>query len=202
VDAGAARAVHTVIRATVATMHRHTVWAVMFAVVALPAFATEPRPGREFTATAVVDTPQGTRRMPVTLVVDRYTDPEQARALKPTLEQGGQSALLAALRGRQDGRLTLGALQQSIALAVTVPTADGFWYLLITPRTIKIAETERGMDSLDYPFGVAVFEVGDFGTGEGELNVAGALAIDDEGYLTVADYQNAPGRLLEIKKVR
>jgi hypothetical protein len=174
----------------------------MALLIVLATAAAASEPGGEFTATAVVETPQGTRRMPVTLVVDRYTSPEEAKALKPVLQKGGQGALLASLQGRRDGRLALGALQLPIALAVTVPTDDGFWYLLITSRAIKVAETERGMDSLDYPFGVAVFEVGDFGTGEGELHVAGALAIDDEGYLTVADYENVPGQLLEIKKVR
>lgn len=179
-----------------------TPFALMALLIVLATAAAASEPGGEFTATAVVETPQGTRRMPVTLVVDRYTSPEEAKALKPVLQNGGQGALLASLQGRRDGRLALGALQLPIALAVTVPTDDGFWYLLITSRAIKVAETERGMDSLDYPFGVAVFEVGDFGTGEGELHVAGALAIDDEGYLTVADYENVPGQLLEIKKVR
>ena len=183
-------------------MHRMTAVIVLLAATALPVVAADPEPGREFTATAVVDTPQGTRRLPVTLVIDRYTPRDEARALKPVLQNGGQGALLASLQGRRDGRLALGALQLPIALAVNVPTDDGFWYLLITPRAIKVAETERGMDSLDYPFGVAVFEVGDFGTGEGDLHVAGALAIDDEGYLTVADYEDVPGRLQDVKKVR
>ena len=183
-------------------MHRSAAVVLLLATITHPAVAAGSEPGREFTATAVVETPEGTRRMPVTLVVDRYTSRDEARALKPVLQNGGQGALLASLQGRRDGSLALGALQMPIALAVTVPTDDGFWYLLITPRAIKVAETERGMDSLDYPFGVAVFEVGDFGTGDGDLHVAGALAIDDEGYLTVADYEDVPGRLQDVKKVR
>ena len=67
-------------------------------LVALPAFAADPKPGREFTATAVVDTPQGTRRMPVTLVVDRFTSLEEADGLRTLLEKGGPGALLGALR--------------------------------------------------------------------------------------------------------
>ena len=183
-------------------MLRHAILPGLLVILALPALAAEPAPARELTATAVVDTPQGTRRMPVAIVVDRYTTLEQARALKPTLEQGGQGALLGALRGRQDGRLTLGALQMPIALAVAEPTDDGFWYLLLTPRRIRVGEVERGSESLDYPFGLAVFELGDFGSGEGDLHVAAALAVDAEGYVTVADFEGTPGRLLEIKKVK
>jgi hypothetical protein len=171
-------------------------------LIVVPTVASAGEPGREFTATAVVDTPQGTRRMPVTLVIDRYTGLEQAQALKPVLEQGGQGALVAALQARRDGRLVLGALELPIALAIAVPTDDGFWHVLFTPRQIRVGETERGSESLDYPFGVAAFELGDFGTGNGDLHVAAALAIDDEGYVTVADYENMPGQLLEIKKVR
>lgn len=184
------------------TMLRRTLVTCCALSVALPAFAADPKPGREFTATAVVDTPQGTRRMPVTLVVDRFTSLDEAEGLRTLLENGGQGALLGALRDRADGRLALGALQMPLALVVAQPVDRGFEYLFLTPRTIRVGETERGSESLGFPFGIAVFELGDFGKGEGRLHVAAALSIDDEGHVEVSDWERAPGRLLDIRRVR
>lgn len=161
-------------------------------------------PGRQFTATAVVTSSMGTRSMPMTLVANRFTPVEQAKHLAEVLEQGGQGALLAALKGRSDGQLVLGALQMPVALVVVEEQGSGYRYLFLTPRTIRVEETTLGEDSLDYPFGVAVFEVDDFGDGDGDgrLHVAAALSIDADGHIEVEDYDDAEGRLEDISLVR
>ena len=179
--------------------------AALFALVVIVAtlplvFADEP--GREFTATAVVEGSQGTRRMLVTLVANRFTSVEQAQHLADILEQGGQGALLSALTGRTDGQLRLGALQMPVALVVAEPLRKGYRYLFLTPRRIKVEETTFGEDSLDYPFGIAVFEVDGFGRGEGRLHVAAALRIDADGHIEVEDYDGADGRFEDLRQVR
>jgi hypothetical protein len=166
-------------------------------LIAVGPVSADP-PGREFSGTAVVDGPEGTRRMPVTLVANRYTPTEEVRQLAGLLEQGGQETLLGALRGRSDGALTI-----PIALAATEETSDGRRYLFLSPRRIRISETQFGEESLDYPFGIAVFTIDDFsGLGEGTLHVAAALSIDATGHLEVDDYDGADGRFEDLRQVR
>ena len=166
----------------------------------LPISADEP--GRQFTATAVVDGSQGTRQMPVTLVANRFTSVEEAKQLAQVLEQGGQGALLSALSGRSDGQLQLGALQMPVALVVAEPRGNGYRYLFLTARRIRVEETTLGEKSLDYPFGVAVFEVDGFGDGEGKLHVEAALHIDADGHVEVEDYDGADGTLENVEQVQ
>lgn len=176
--------------------------AAALAAVALTIPALAGDPGREFTATAVVDGSQGTRRMLITLVANRFTSVEQAQHLGDVLEKGGQGALLAALTGRNDGQLRLGALHMPVALVVAEPLRKGYRYLFLTPRRIQIEETTFGEDSLDYPFGIAEFKVDGFGRGEGQVHVAAALRIDADGHIEVEDYDGADGRFEDLKQVR
>ena len=165
-----------------------------------PVFADEP--GREFSATAVVRGSQGTRRMPVTFIANRFTSVEQAKQLAEVLEQGGQQALLSALTGRRDGQLRLGALDMPIALVVAEPKGKGYRYLFLTPRRMQVEETTFGEESLDYPFGIAEFVTDTFGRGEGSLHVAAALRIDADGHVEIEDYDGVDGSFDNLQKVR
>ena len=155
-------------------------------------------PGGSFTATAVISDSMGTRSIPVTLVANRFTSVDEARHLAEVLEQGGQGALQSALTGRSDGQLMLGALQMPVALVVVEEQGRGYRYLFLTPRRIRVEETTFGEESLDYPFGIAVFEVNGFGDGEGRLHVAAALSIDAEGHVEIDDYDSEDGRLENV----
>ena len=160
-------------------------------------------PGREFTCTAVVNTTEGTRRMPMTLVANRFTSIEEAKQLAGLLEKGGQGTLLSALRGRMDGRLQLGALSIPIALVVAEETRDGYRFVFLTARRIEVDEKQLGKDSLDYPFGIADFEVDGFsGRGEGSLHVAAALSIDSDGHIEIDDYDGQDGRFEDLRRIR
>lgn len=172
----------------------------VLAALALPAHAADP--GREFSATAVMRTPTDTRRMPVTLVANRFTTVEQARHLAGVLADGGQGALLAALTGRSDGQLRIGALQMQVALVVAEEQGRGCRFLFLTPRRIQVEETTFGEESLDFPFGIAEFEVDGFGRGTGTVHVAAALRIDADGHFEIEDYDGADGTLEDLRKVR
>jgi hypothetical protein len=169
-------------------------------MAAIPLAADDP--GREFNGTAVVRTSRDTRRMPVTLVANRFTSVEEARQLAVVLQEGGQGSLLAALTGRNDGQLRLGALSLPIALVVAEETGNGYRYVFLSHRRIQVEETTFGEESLDYPFGIAVFEMEGFGRGSGSLHVAAALSIDADGRLEVDDYDGADGTLDEIEIIR
>ncbi len=159
----------------------------------------EEGPPRRISATAVVDTSQGTRRMPVTFVAFRFTPLEQARQLAGVLERGGQQALVATLRGRRDGEVQLGAMTLPIALVVVEPEGSGYRYLFLTPRRIQVREEQFGSDSLDYPFGVLELEIDDMGHGEGELHVAARLEVDSGGHVSFDDYDGMDGFLEDIR---
>jgi len=170
------------------------------AVSQMPAYADGP--GREFSAEAVVNSREGRSRMLVTLVADRFTSVEEARDLARLLERG-QGPLVNALRGRHDGRVRLGALEMPVALVVAEPVGrDGYRFIFLTPRRIEFHEREFDEESLDYPFGIVVFEVDRFGRGEGDLHVAAALSIDQDGHIEIEDYNGADGRVERIKQVR
>ncbi len=172
-------------------------WCAALATAAtVSVFADEP--GRQFTATAVITDSMGTRSMPMTLIANRFTSVEQSKHLGGILEEGGQGALLAALTGRSDGQIMLGALQMPVALVVVEEHDGGYRYLFLTPRRIRVEETTLGEDSLDYPFGLAVFDVDDFGDGEGRLHVEAALSIDADGHIEIDDYDGEDGRLEDI----
>jgi hypothetical protein len=166
-----------------------------------PCFAGEP--GREFSAELKANFRiGGASRMLVNLVIDRYTPIEEAQQLADVLAQGGQRGLLAALQGRFDGRIRLGATDMPVALVVAEPEGRGYRYLFLTPRQIGFDERELDKESLDYPFGVIDFEVDRFGRGEGSLHVAAALSIDEYGHLEIEDYDGADGEIQKVKQIR
>jgi hypothetical protein len=171
--------------------------------VAAPAMAWENPQGTEFTATAIMDTPEGTRRMPVTLIARRFASVQEAQRLQEVLANGGQGALLSALRGSQNGLLRLGALEFPVNLVAAEETRDGYELVFVTSRRIQVEEREFSSESLDYPFGVAVFEVRDFGAGEGTIYPQAAIRVDlDDETVVVEQYDGEPGSLIDVKKVR
>ena len=102
---------------------RAALFTILVAAV-FPAGAWENPSGMEFNATAIMTTREGTRRMPVTLIAQRYTSMEEASRLEQVLAEGGQGALLSALRGRSNGRLRLGALEFPVNLVAAEEIRD------------------------------------------------------------------------------
>jgi len=155
----------------------------------------------EFTATAAITTSQGSRSMPIGIVVTNPLTPSQALPLKKVLEDGGQQALLNAIRGGGRGTLQLGGLAYPLDLVVAQPTDDGFRYVVVTTRPIKYDETIDSSPSLDFPFGILVFDSASFGTTTGVLYTRGALSISDEGRVQASQYGGEPGTLNDVKQV-
>ena len=153
--------------------------------------------------TAVVNTTQGTRSMPLTLVANRYASEGEVQQLADILASGGQSALLGAIRHRNDGQLRLGAEVRPISLVFAEETRDGYRIVFLTARRIDISEKQLGQESLEYPFGVAEIKIDDFsGRGEGALHVAAALQIDYDGHIEIIDYDGQDGHFRDLRRVR
>jgi hypothetical protein len=173
---------------------------VLFAA-AYPIFGQDAR--GEWTATASITTSQGTRSMPVGIVVTNPLTPQQALPLKKVLEAGGQQALLNAIRGGGRGTLRLGGMEYPLDLVVAQPADDATRYVVVTGRQIKYEETvdEAHAGSLDYPFGILVFDSGGIHTTTGTVFTKGALSISDEGRVQASQYGGEPGTLRDVKRV-
>ena len=155
----------------------------------------------EFTATASITTSQGTRSMPVRIVVTNPVSPQQAMPLKKVLEEGGQQALLNAIRNGFRGSLRLSGMEYPLDMIVAQPTDDGIRYVAVTARPIRYDETVDESSSLDYPFGILVFDSASFGTTTGMLFTRGALSIIDEGRVQASQHDGEPGTLKDVKRV-
>ena len=84
-------------------------------LLALPILAWDDnkKPTGEFSATGSIDTPSGTRSMPFNVAVISPRSLADAQPLKKVLEDGGQQALVNAIRGSGQGQIKFGALEQN-----------------------------------------------------------------------------------------
>jgi len=173
-----------------------------FAVAAVGGGAGPARVTGEFSATASVDTRQGTRSMGFDLVVTNPITMEQAEPLKDVLAHGGQPALLNAIKGGGRGRIRLGGLEYPVDLVVVEPLGDTTHFYVITARPLKYEEVNEGRPSLDHPFTVFVVNVPGWGTGDGRIYTHAALSIDEEGHVRADQYDGRPGTLRDVKRLK
>jgi len=172
------------------------------ASAALPAADRPPITG-EWSATASITTSQGSRSMPVVIVVTNPLSTEQAMPLKAVLEHGGQQALLNAIRGGGRGSLKMGGMEYPLDLVVAQATDDGYRYVIVTARQIKYEETvdPNHAGSLDYPFGILVFDSPGIHMSTGMVFTRGALSISEDGRPQASQYDGQPGTLKDVKRV-
>ncbi len=170
--------------------------------MANPADAQEEKKATgEFSATASIGTPSGTRSMAFDVVVSSPRSLGEVLPLKRVLEDGGQQALVNAIRGSGQGQVKLGALVYPIDLVMAEKIEDGWRYLVVTTRPIKYTESEEdGGASLDYPFSVFAFDWTDFGSSDGTIYTKAALSIDPDGHVQVTQYDGDPGTLRDIRR--
>ena len=180
--------------------------AILLAFVLLAVATSVPganaRTTGEFSATAKVDTKQGTRSMGFDLVVTNPITIEQAEYLKDVLAQGGQPALLNAIKGGGRGRIRLGGLEYPVDLVVVESSGDVTRYYVVTARPLKYEEVNEGRASLDHPFTVFVVNVPGMGTGDGRIYTHAALWIDDQGHVRADQYEGQPGTLRDVKRLK
>ena len=136
------------------------------------------------------------------VVVTKPMTIEQAQRLKRTLEEGGQHALLSAIRGGSRGRIRLGGYEYPVDLVVVEPIKDGDRYYVVTARPLKYEEVQEGRDSLDHPFTVIVFDVPAWGKGDGHIYTQAALFIDEEGHVRADQYEGRVGTLKDVKRLK
>ena len=157
---------------------------------ALPVLAQQEKKATgEYSATASIGTPSGTRSMAFDVVVSSPRGLAEIIPLKKVLEDGGQNALANAIRGSGQGQVKLGALVYPVDLVMAEKIDDGWRYLVVTTRPIKYNESdEDGGASLNYPFAVFTWDWTSFGSSAG-------------GATPLPQYDGDPGSLNDVRRI-
>jgi hypothetical protein len=172
-----------------------------FFLLAASLRAANPGAG-EFSATANMQTKQGSRNMSFQLVVTNPMTMEEAQPLKEVLARGGQQALLNAIRGSGRGRIRLGGFEYPVDLVVVETDRDATRYYVVTARALKHEEVSEGRESLNHPFSVFVLNVPGMGSGDGRIYTQAALSIDEQGHVRAEQYEGEPGTLRDVKRLK
>jgi hypothetical protein len=174
-------------------------------LLAAPSAGADPPPLAPIKVSAIVEATgganPGTRRLGIDIHIRRVTPPADANRLAELITSSGQAGLQAAISSRQDGVLRLGAIEHPLNAASAVETSEGRRYVIVSVRPLRIEEKTFSSPSLDYPFGVLIFELDGFGRGSGEYYPAAAIRVT-EGAVAIDGYQARPYRLLDVKEKR
>jgi hypothetical protein len=141
----------------------------------------------------------GTHQTQVTIHIETTTPLEGAKQLAALVSSGGQPALQAALDRYSNGVVSFGVLQYPLNVMVKKPNDRGQRYVIVANRPFSAYEVNTDMNSVNYAFGVVVFDVDDFGNGGGKVFERAQITVNDDGAVDVNGY-GQPGRLLDVSR--
>lgn len=141
----------------------------------------------------------GTRSF--SLIVNRYTAPNEVKELTDALARGGQDELVKTLSKIEVGRIIVGNGVGVTANAILVdPWRNGGTKLtVIYRRTINFYELRYGTRSTDYPIGYAEIFLDSKGKGQGTLISAAKVRLRDNNTWEVEDFGTFPARLMGLR---
>lgn len=160
-------------------------------------------PKEEFIANAVnlsnVGRPGASQ---IEITVNRYTSDAARDRLMSVFREKGAPALLKELQKEPPvGSIRApGSLAYDLRYARELPGADGGRRIILaTDRPIGFAEARNSSRTLDYPFTLIEMRLDKEGKGEGKLNIAAKLTLNDN-VLVIEDYGTQPVMLTEVRK--
>jgi hypothetical protein len=167
--------------------------------------ADEPTSYPAETYTAVIQrqtgtTGAGSEEIQVSIAILRPMTVEEALPLRDALKSGGQQAMVRAIQGRAQGMLRLGGLEYPLDLVVEQQQGDTLHIAVVTTRRIDVNETNTGAASLDYPFGLAVFDVDSLGRGEGTVYPKATLEVLSDGGVGVSTFEDRTYSMIRMKR--
>ena len=164
-----------------------------------------PSPPTVYTALAI-RTVGVTVTQPIEITVERWTTDAEYEALQVELREGGQSALLTAMRALPDlGRLSsTGAVGIPLKYARRVPRADrSAEVTIITERAMSFWEATQMPRSTAYPLTVIEMDLDARGEGEGRVLVATNFSYDRlTDQLVIENFEDAPVLLRGLRQLR
>ena len=141
------------------------------------------------------------RTRPFTLIVNRYTAPNQLRELNDALQGSGQDGLLRALSRMDAGRVQVGTGVGVAANAIiAAPWGNGGTRLtVIYERNVNLFELRYGARSEDYRFGYAELFIDRNGRGQGTFIPMARIRLRDGNTWEVEDFGAFPARLIGLR---
>ena len=159
-----------------------------------------PKP-ETYGATAMGEGPASGRRFNVTITIQKYSTPEDQRALIDAVLLSGQKGLVDALsKMKSKGRVAItGTLGYDIAYVRKFPTKDGRKIRLITNRPIRFREAWDNGRSMHYNLSALELNLSDSKSGStGTLMVAAKFAVGKDKQPVLESYSVGPWRLVNI----
>ncbi len=139
----------------------------------------------------------------VSIVVDRYLSDEDARALQRTAARGGKSAMLDALRRRDNGSVSItGADPSVIYAAQSVPTDAGRRIVVVCSGTRLPAASPAAAATPERALRVIELQIDRLGNGAGQMTDAASIRIGALGLVEVDEYLADRKLLTEVKVER
>jgi hypothetical protein len=139
-----------------------------------------------------------------TLSIDDYTSSAEASRAINALAEGGQDALLTAIRGRRLGYFSLGSqLGRDINFVSATSTPDGGRHITILfERWMNLFEVRYGTRSENYPFSYLELTLDRTGRGEGTFIPAARVNFNskDSDQIDIESFGVYPARLIGVER--
>jgi hypothetical protein len=141
------------------------------------------------------------RSGPFSLIVNRYTAPNQVRELNDALSRGGQDDLLKTLSKMDAGKIIIGSGVGLPANAIIAESwgEGGTKLTVLYERNIRFFELRYGTRSQDYPIGYAEMFLDRNGHGQGTLIPAAKVRLKGGNTWEVEDFGVLPARLMGLR---
>lgn len=133
--------------------------------------------------------------------IAEYTSDEEMARLKGVLVSDGRQGLENALLDSERGRFQIaGGRGENIGFARTQPTGDGGRIItLITARPLDIVEERRATRSRDFAFGLIQLQLDENDEGDGIIQAASRIEIDDDDQIVIESFGNSPFSVLSVE---
>ena len=187
-------------------MNRRTLLSVLCGLCCFPLFQTfdaQAQPANQrITGTVVsVGGRFGGRTVPLTLIANSYSAPNQVRELTDALQRGGQDELLRVLSGMEAGRIQIG---RGVGVRANAIISDswgegGTKLTVFYERNLSFAELRYGTRSTDYRIGYAEIFLDRNGRGQGTLIPAARVRLRDGNTWEVEDFGAFPAKLIGLR---
>jgi hypothetical protein len=138
----------------------------------------------------------------IEITINRYTSDAARDRLRTVFREKGPEALLRELQKEPPvGSIRVpGSLAYDLRYARELPGVDGGRRIVLaTDRPIGFAEARNSSRTLDYPFTLIEMRLDKEGRGEGKLNIAAKLTLNDN-VLVIEDYGTQPVMLTDVRK--
>jgi hypothetical protein len=177
------------------------VFLLMAAAILIPAAPAGAQERTEISAWGINLGGAGTDKSKIDITVERWSTPEERATLVAAFNEGGQDALLEALKKLPKvGSVNLpGTPAYDLRYAYKFPAENGGSTLVIaTDRRILPGEVWDQTRSTDYPFELIEMHLDAQGQGEGTLSWATRIGVGKDGNLDLEVFGNSPVMLTKI----